>query len=684
MPFTFSAESLRDLGIPGDMAASISKRLEALPKTASAADAWSDMCRSILPPTVPFSQHVKLYNIIFADWDRTRIPPPAWTPAPRDIETSNIAALCKRTGLSSYDELYAWSVTQRAEFWQAVIDMLGIRLARPPSGILDPSQGVESPRWLPGAKLNIAESCFGAAGTATAIVYRPEGGAVHSMTFEELDKLSNRVANSLGNLGIGRGDAVAVAMPMTAEAVAAYLGIVKAGGAVVSIADSFAADEIGTRLRISGARTIVTQDVVLRAGKVLPMHQKVTDAGADVAIVIPAGDHLRVSLRKTDVEWREFLHDNDAFEPVPCDPDDTTNILFSSGTTGDPKAIPWTNTTPIKCAMDGLLHHDIKEGDVVCWPTNLGWMMGPWLIYASLINGAAMALYYGSPGSQEFCEFVQDAKVTMLGLVPSLVKAWRSGGTIDGLDWRAIKTFSSTGESSNAEDMLYLMSRAQYRPIVEYCGGTEIGGGYITGTRVQPASPATFSTAALGLGLHILDENGNPTNNGELFIVPPSIGLSNSLLNRDHHEVYFEGTPAGPGGERLRRHGDQMEHLGGGYYRAHGRADDTMNLSGIKVSSAEIERTVNALPGVLETAAIAVESEGGGPSLLVIYTVTEPSAEADAGVLGKLMQRAISEHLNPLFRVHKVVLIDALPRTASNKVMRRVLRSRYAEANSAG
>ncbi|MEJ2721109.1 MAG: AMP-binding protein [bacterium] len=523
----------------------------------------------------------------------------------------------------------------------------------------------------------IADSCFNAVDGAPAVIYQREGGAIETVTYGELDRLSNRFANTLLGRGLARGDAIAIAMPMTVEAVAAYLGIVKAGCVVVSIADSFAAREIATRLRIASAKIVVTQDVVARGGKTLPMYEKVTSAPAGPVIVVPAGRTPAVPLRDGDVEWDRFLSPVDCFDSVPCAPDDPTNILFSSGTTGDPKAIPWTQTTPVKCASDGHLHHDIKPGEVVAWPTNIGWMMGPWLIYATLINRAAMALYCGSPVTRGFCRFVQDAGVQMLGVVPSLVRAWQKNDAPRGLDWTAIKAFSSTGESSNPDDYLYLMSLAGYRPVIEYCGGTEIGGGYISGTIVQPASPSTFSTPAFGLDFCILDEDGLPSENGELFLIPPSIGLSNRLLNRDHHAVYYADTPTGPHGELLRRHGDQFEALPGGYYRGHGRADDTMNLGGIKVSSKEIERTLDAVEGVTETAAIAYDPPEGGPSRLVVYAVSEPGARREVEPLKRKMQRAIAEELNPLFKIYDVVLTDELPRTASNKVMRRVLREHY-------
>jgi acetyl-CoA synthetase len=431
-------------------------------------------------------------------------------------------------------------------------------------------------------------------------------------------------------------------------------------------------------LRIARAEVAVTQDVVVRAGKTLPMYAKLVEAGARACIVCAhSGSSLALKLRQEDREWSRFLVKMSSFSARPASPDAFTNILFSSGTTGDPKAIPWTHSTPVKCAMDGLYHQDIRPAEVVAWPTNLGWMMGPWLIYASLINRATIGLYYGAANTPEFCRFVAEAEVSMLGVVPSLVKAWRAHRMTERADWSALRAFSSTGEASNADDYLWLMARAGYKPVVEYCGGTEIGGGYISQALTQPSSPATFSTPTLGLDVEILNESGQPARLGELFIIPPSVGLSQTLLNRDHHEVYYEGAPRGMKLDLLRRHGDEFEALPGGYFRAHGRADDTMNLGGIKVSSAEIERVVLAVEGVSDVAAIAVDPPGGGPSMLVLYMVAKPGASLAPDKSKEAAQAVIAARLNPLFRVHEVRLADSLPRTASNKVMRRVLRAQY-------
>jgi acetyl-CoA synthetase len=677
-----SESELRESGLSVSEAKRVEEAIEkTLRENKSPTEQWKALTKTVLSPKIPFEVHQKLYQAVYEKWNTEKDgPPPAWSPEVGTEVGGNLGRLMKACGAKTYEDLHEWSLSNRAKFWELMVKELGIVFKKPPAQIMDISQGTHSPRWLVGAQLNIADTCF-KMGTEVerAVVYQKEGGELKWLTYGELRALASRVANGLADAGIKPGDAIAIDMSMTVESVAVYLGIVMAGCAVVSIADSFAPEEIRSRLEITSTKMIFTQDVVWRAGKSIPMYGKVTEAGAPMAVVIPWGDKSAVELRKGDLAWSDFLSSKNEFESVGCSPEAATNLLFSSGTTGDPKVIPWSHTTPIKAASDAFAHHDIQRGDVVAWPTNLGWMMGPWLIYASLMNGATIALFYGAPTTREFGAFVRDTGVKVLGLVPSIVKAWRSSGCMKGIEWKGLKLFSSTGECSNADDYLFLMSLAHYRPVIEYCGGTEVGGGFLTGTVLQPASPATFSTAALGIEVVILDEFGKPSKEGEVFLVPPSIGLSLELLNRDHYKVYFEGAPKGPDGKVLRRHGDQVEQLSHGYYRALGRADDTMNLGGIKISSAEIERVLNRVEGVLETAAIAIDPPGGGPSLLVTYVVLAPGAKRDGDELRKKMQTQISQKLNPLFKIHDVLIVDALPRTASNKVMRRSLRSAYAK-----
>jgi acetyl-CoA synthetase len=670
-----SPEQLIACGLNPPEAASLASRIKLVSRQDPIV-AWREISHNLLSPRHPFAAHKLLFESVFSQSSAERGPAPAWVPTDDEVRQSNCGRLMHEHGFSSVTDLHAWSVGDRGEFWSSMIRRLGIILAKPFDRVVDVSAGADQAAWLCGARLNIVESCFNAEPDKLAIVYHDEQRRNQQVTYRKLSELANRVANGLVNSGSRPGDAWAIYMPMTIESVAIYLGIIRAGCVAVSIADSLAAEEIAVRMRISAARGIFTQDVMVRGGKPLPLYAKVIEAGAPPAVVIVSDKNKgRAEVRAGDSDWKSFIDAPPQFSPHVADPNEPTNILFSSGTTGEPKAIPWTHVTPIKCAVDGYLHQDIQPRDRVAWPTNLGWMMGPWLIYAGLINRATIALYGGAPTGGDFGRFVEKAGVTMLGVIPSLVKTWRASRCMESADWTCIQRFSSTGECSNPDDMLYLMSLAGYKPVIEYCGGTELGGGYIGSTVAQPNAPSTFSTPSFGTALEFGDD-------GEVFLVPPSIGMSTRLLNHHHHDVYYADTPRGPKGEILRRHGDALERLGGGYWRAQGRVDDTMNLGGIKVSSVEIERVLNAVEGVRETAAIGCAPPGGGPSQLWIFVVLQ-STDSDLPRLRAAMQEAIRRHLNPLFKIHDVVAIDLLPRTASHKIMRRLLRDRAEELNQA-
>ena len=419
---------------------------------------------------------------------------PNWIPDAGTIASSNLAAAMKSAGFDDYEAFHRWSVEDPDGFWSMVLDHLGITFDEPPTAIRSASDP-EQPGWLPDARYSIVANCVSGAMDDLAVVHGTANG-LKRMTRGSLAESVATFAGGLALQGFSPGDRIAVAMPMTVDAVVAYLGIVAAGCVVVSIADSFAPDEIAVRFAITEPVAVVTQDVNRRAGRTLPMYEKCASAADVPCLVVDTGAGL--ALRPQD-RWVASLVDAaESAEPHSQGAGVHTNILFSSGTTGDPKAIPWTQVTPIKAAMDGWLHHDIRSGDVVAWPTNLGWMMGPWLIYASLLNGAAIALFDDAPTTRGFVEFVEAAGVTMLGLVPSIVSTWRSTDALREGDWSTVRVMSSTGEASNPDDYSWLMEVAGGVPVIEYCGGTEIGGGYITGTVLHPAHAGCFTTPALG------------------------------------------------------------------------------------------------------------------------------------------------------------------------------------------
>ncbi len=378
-----------------------------------------------LTPDVPFSVHQKCYSKVYDGVDDVR---PSWIPTKACIEQTNIAKMMHKLGIDSYAEFYQYSIHPftRNDFWMQSMQELDVVWETPPTTAF---QGdATNYEYFPGGTLNIADSCFHKRQPhEPALVYAMESDPrnIQNMSFGTLNQLSNQIAHALSQkLSLQPGDAVAICMPMTPESIAIYLGIVKAACVVVSIADSFSAREIALRCHLARAKAIFTQDVIYRgANKFLPLYTRVLEADAilrndngeeketktqdecSLKIVVlpgmlhagpypklpemhrsdsgtwndkdkdgnPVSLHDSVTLRQgLDCSWHDFLHfASDQFVSVKRNSMDACNILFSSGTTGAPKAIVWSHTTPIKCAIDGMYHQDIHCGDRVCWPTNV-------------------------------------------------------------------------------------------------------------------------------------------------------------------------------------------------------------------------------------------------------------------------------------------------------------------------
>ena len=636
---------------------------------------WKQLCQHVLDHTIAFEIHQSLHERVFLNWSSSLGPKPAWSPTKEQIQESNLGTLIAQKNFNSLEQFYQWTIDQPSAFIELMLDRLEIIFDKKPQHIITNAQDIEAAQFLPHAQINIVNSCFSAPKEFIAIKTQNSDGSITEITYGDLYDRVGQVVNGLKSRGVQPGDRVGLALPVSANAVAAYLGIIAAGCSAVTVAESFSKDEMEVRFDLTQPVCVLTQDTIQRQGKEIPLYEKVALATNQTCIVLFSSLNDKLLLRNTDSDWDDFLSPVAPFTIESCQAQDEITVLFSSGTTGNPKAIPLDHSAPLKSANDGHLHHDLKPADVVCWPTSLGWMMGPWLVFTSLINKSTIALNNDAPTTREFGVFVQHAAVTMLGLVPSIVSAWRSSDCMRGLDWQHIRAFSSTGECSNQEDMLFLMSLANYKPIIEYCGGTETAGAYISGSLIQANAPGTFSTPAMGSSWCILDDNGVESTTGEVFFQAPALGLSNILINGNHHHAYFKDCPAGKNGNLLRRHGDQLEHITGSYYRAHGRMDDSMNLGGIKVSSVQVEELLQNLESVIESAAIEVPPPGGGPGKLVIYAVLSKSS--DCLSLKKSMQKILRQQLNPLFKIHDVIAIDRLPRTASNKVMRRQLRHLY-------
>ena len=347
--------------------------------------AWRTFVERTRRESLPFEAHLEAYHRIFSGRLPEDGPAAAWTPDEKTVRRSNLRASMDAVGIDRYEDFHAWSVRDRPAFWTHTLQRLGVVFTRPPDTILDLAGGVRQPRWLPGAEMNIVDSCFTADPDHPAVFKTGEDDdSLSTITYGELERLVNRLANGLVDRGLAPDRAIALYMPLSLECVTVYLAIIRAGSSVVSIADSFRRPRCAAAWhsrrglhrhhgphhprrqdhppvrhcdrgrRFHGDRR--AQAPSISRGR--PCIYSGRPGISPVQPGIPKGSK-RSRLRDGDISWLDLFSSDDTFESVTGDPYRTTNVLFSSGTTGDPKAIPWTHLTPLKGAMDGLYHQDI-------------------------------------------------------------------------------------------------------------------------------------------------------------------------------------------------------------------------------------------------------------------------------------------------------------------------------------
>lgn len=347
----------------------------------------------VLVPEFPFELHKMIFDATYEDWDSAKLgPPPAWIPTMETMKETNLYKFMegmeelKMLDISALHEL---SVKSPEVFWSRVFDQLSVKFHSPPTCILkDSKERPEDVVWLPGARLNIAEAALsGWDLDLPAIVWADESlpDKIETLSRRDICFRVQHVANALKAWGLEAGDPVAIDMAMSVESVVAYLGVVLSGCTAVSIADSFSSAEIATRLDISKSKAIFTQDFILRGGKRHPLYNRIKEAAAPRAIVfISTSPNENFDkdgcLRPDDITWNDFFSLvpepqprslEEILDPCVCDAYDISAILFSSGTTGAPKAIPWTHVTPLRCASNSFFHQDLRRGDVFVWPTSM-------------------------------------------------------------------------------------------------------------------------------------------------------------------------------------------------------------------------------------------------------------------------------------------------------------------------
>lgn len=615
-----------------------------------------------------------------------------WRPSQEHIQRAHLTAFMRRHGIADFAELMKRSTEDAAWFTDAALKYLDIEFYEPYSQVVDLSGGIQLPKWCVGGAMNIVHNCvdkwqLSESREQRAVVWEGEEGTTRTLTYRELYEQVNQAANALRSLGLGKGDAVGLFMPMTPEIVVALLAVAKIGGIILPLFSGYGAGAIVSRMADADAQALFAADGAFRRGKPVEMKSVADEAAAQ----IPTLKHMIV-LKRTGQEVQmkagrdHWWHELVAAQPKEAatertSAEDPLMVIYTSGTTGRPKGALHTHCGfPVKAAQDMAFGTDVHAGDVIYWMTDMGWMMGPWLVFGALLLGATMFLYDGAPdfpAPDRLWSLVERHKVAQLGVSPTLIRSLIPHGDEQhrGRDLSSLKCFASTGEPWNPEPWKWLFHSVggSRLPIINYSGGTEISGGIVMGNPILPLKPCAFSAPCPGMAADVFDENGNPIRGavGELVVKAPWIGMTRGFWKdpQRYLDAYWARWP------NVWVHGDFAAVDADGLWYILGRSDDTIKIAGKRLGPAEVESILVRHPAVVESAAIGVPHEVKG-SELVVFVVLKKGVEASDALRAEL-RALVTDEMGKALAPKSVLFVSDLPKTRNAKVMRRMIRAAY-------
>jgi acetyl-CoA synthetase len=615
-----------------------------------------------------------------------------WHPTPELIAQSNLQRFIEKHALASNGELMRRSTTDIAWFWDTVLHDLGIQFYKPYSQVVDLTEGKPWAHWCVDGEMNIVHNLLDKYADTKidkklAIKSEIEDGTTRAVTYKELREQVDEMARALRGLRLGKGDAIGVFMPMVPEIVVAMLAIIKIGGIFLPLFSGFGAAAIVSRLNDADAKALFTAAGTYRRGKFCPMKPIADHAAAQ----IPTLRHL-VVLNQAG-EWLTEDLSPDAgpptklpgpFDDAPTErtsAEDPMMIIYTSGTTGRPKGAVHTHCGfPIKSGQDMWHGLDLHPDETLFWMTDMGWMMGPWEVFGTLLLGATMMLYDGAPdfpGPDRVWSLVDAHKATALGVSPTLIRALRRYGDeiVHRHDLSSLRKFASTGEPWNPDPWMWLFQNVGRGklPIINYSGGTEISGGIVMGNVLTPMKPCAFSGPLPGMAADVVDENGKSVRGkvGELVIRQPWIGMTRGFWkDRERYvESYWSRWPD------VWVHGDWAAVDDDGLWYILGRSDDTIKIAGKRLGPAEVESILVGHPQVSEAAAVGVPDPIKGEAL-VCFCVLKEGANGDSDLASALKSKVATE-LGKALAPKDVLFVADIPKTRNAKVMRRIVRAAY-------
>lgn len=608
-----------------------------------------------------------------------------WEPSQYPAEESSISAFMNEYGYESYSDLRPETEDEIAEYWDQIARDIGIVWERPYTEVLDTSDGVEYPEWFVNGRLNLVETVLDrwVDRTPDAAVYHweDERGNRDTVTYEALADRVSRVANALRAADVGRGDRVGVVYPFQPTAFVIAIACCRIGAVFVPVFPGYGTTALSQRLADSEATTVFTTDGYYRDGSRLGLAEKVDRAIREtpvetVIVEEHAGEPYEITAADS-ITFEAFVdgHDSEA-DPRIVDANEPAMIAYSSGTTGTPKGTIHTHSSLLVMGTKEVKHHfDLSRGDTQLWTTDFGWIIVPvWMISGAPAVGASTVLLEGSPMATEdrVWRAIDRYDVTLLGTSPTGAKGFRST-TPDprsAHDLDSLRALASTGEPWDDEAWQWFFESVGdgELPIINASGGTEFGGALLAPTPMTPLKPTTLYGPAPGIPANVYDENGETADEGYLVCEGPVPGMTHSLTDGDdrYEEEYWSDF------DGVWNQNDWVTIDDDGFWFVTGRADDTMNVAGRRITAPELEAAIEAVAAVDEAVIVPVPDDRKGQVPVAFVTTS-----GDARNLEEVISEHVAENLGAPFRPDSIHAVSTIPRTQTGKIPRSVISSTY-------
>ncbi|MBM3119235.1 MAG: acetoacetate--CoA ligase [Chloroflexi bacterium] len=581
--------------------------------------------------------------------------------------------------ISTYDELYSWSVNDIPDFWAAVWDFVKIKASKNYDTVIDDLNKMPGAKWFNGARLNFAENLLRYRDNHTAFIFRGETQKSAKMSYGELYDTVARLSKSLRQIGVSQKDRVAAYMPNMMETAIAMLASTSIGATWASCATDIGPEAAVDRLGQIEPKVLFTVDGYFYKGKAfnsLPNAAEIVKKIPSIEKVVVAsyiGQKQDISFVPNSVHWVDFLSQEKGldikFEQLPFD--HPVYIMFSSGTTGKPKCmVQGVGGILINQLKELIIHTDLKREDVHFFITTCSWMMWNWML-SSLATGNTLVLYDGNPSYPDVgatWKLIQDEQVTMFGCSASYINFLRGEKFKPGKDYdlSSLQQIWQTGSALSADGFEYVYQEVKKDLwFNSSSGGTDINGCFCTGNPISPVYAGELQGPALAMKINTYDENGKPVvdREGELVCEAPApcmpLYFWNDPDGKKYREAYFEVYPG------VWRHGDYvMRHSDTGGYTFFGRSDSVLKPSGVRIGTAEIYNQVEKLEEVADSLAIGQNWEGDQRIILFVKLAEGHSLTED---LKNKIRKTLRENASPRHMPAKILQVPDIPYTLNMK-----------------